>query len=229
MHVMERTIEEVTQGKKVAQWFQDLQRDKGSSLLAGDHYRAAVYRLNRAGTIGGLPSLHKGHEAQAFYIAMRLDGTDHRMAEMFALQTPPMSKSDREFLEGHCNGNQFEGQEYIGDWYAAKAKAAGVDITGKVYMSGLALEPGDPAAWVGGRGDVERVARERGMTVSGMVDYKPDGRLTELALSRGDTRVADDLVESAMLDRIEADPSLALKNTGELFAETRERIAPHWE
>jgi len=219
-NTMERTIEEVTGGKKVVEW---LREQMGTSKTA------AVWRLVRAGLMANLPPLHRGAEAYAWYVAMRLDGTPHKMAEMFALQQPPGSKSDREFLEGHCNGSQFDGQEYIGDFYAAEAKKAGVSIKGKVYVNGLAQYPGDPRAWVSDRSDVLRVARENGMTVSGAVDYKPDSRLADLAMAKPDTRVADDLVHSAMMDRMEADPSLALRDQGEVFAETRERIAPHWE
>lgn len=219
-NTMERTIEEVTGGKKVVEWLRD---------QMGTSKTAAVWRLVRAGLMAQLPPLYRGAEAYAWYVAMRLDGTDHKMAEMLALQQPPKSKTDREFLEGHCNGNQFDGQEYIGDFYADEAKRAGVSIKGKVYMSGLATYPGDPRAWVADRHDVERVARENGMTVSGAVNFKPDSRLEDAAAARGDTRVADDLVHAAMMDRMEADPSLAFKDSGEVFAETKERIAPHWE
>ena len=85
------------------------------------------------------------------------NGCSPRLAEMLAAGQPPMSNTDREFLEGHCNGNQFAGREAVGDAYAAVARAEGADTTGKVYMGSLAAYPGDPRAWVSGRGDVQRV------------------------------------------------------------------------
>jgi len=87
---------------------------------------------------------------------------------------PPAAMTDREFLEGHCNGSQFEKTPHIGDLYARQARAAGVDPKGKVYKAGLARFPGDPQAWVSGRGDVERICRERGWHAEGAV--KVQGR-----------------------------------------------------
>ena len=57
---------------------------------------------------------------------------------MTAHATPPGCMTDREFLEGHCNGNQFEGQEWRDDRYRREAARAGVDVKGKIYVSGLA-------------------------------------------------------------------------------------------
>ena len=52
------------------------------------------------------------------------------------------------------------------DLYEKKAKAAGVSTTGKWYHPGLALEVGDPMAWVGSIQDIIEVCRIRGW------DYK---------------------------------------------------------
>lgn len=171
----------------------------------------------------GWPVVSKDPLTQAWYAAMRLDGTDHKLAEMFALRLPPMSNTDREFLEGHCNGNQFEKTPYLGDWYAAEARASGVDITGKVYISGLANRPGDPEAWVSGRGDLERVVRERGWACQGSSNIKAVEREAP-----ADTDVAHDIVESRMRERVEKDPGLATKKTEDLYHETRDLLKPSW-
>ena len=83
-----------------------------------------------------------------------------------------MGGTDAAFLEGHVNGNQFENEPIIGDAYKAEATAKGVDITGKVYLSQLATYPGDPEAWVSGRGDVQRVCEQRGWGCKGSVEVK---------------------------------------------------------
>ncbi len=101
-------------------------------------------------------------------------GGAERLAAMFAAGAPPMSNTDREFMEGRCNGNQFEKNPQIGDKLAQDAKAAGVSTKGKVYLSGLAAYPGDPRAWVGGRGDVQALCEERNWTASGSVTVKGD-------------------------------------------------------
>jgi hypothetical protein len=113
---------------------------------------------------------------QAEYEAMREAGESHNFAEMAALRAPPGSiGSDRAFLEGHCNGRQFEREPIVGDYYKREAAAAGVDITGKVYLSQLAERPGDPRAWVSGRDDVKRVCEERGWGCQGSVTVAAQG------------------------------------------------------
>ena len=131
---------------------------------------------------------------QAHYESCRRQGTSHSLALMFAERCPPMSNTDREFLEGRVNGNQFEGQEWVGDLYKKKAEAAGVSTTGKVYIAGLASEPGDPRAWVSGRGDVQAVCEERGWNCTGSVLVK--GREHEVEkIALGEDIVAEGVQE----------------------------------
>jgi hypothetical protein len=93
-----------------------------------------------------------------------------RFREMLESGKAPSARTDREFLMGHCCGNQFEGQEYLGDHYARIAKANNVDITGRVYMGSLARFPGDPEAWVSGKGDAEAILDKRGWGAEGMIN-----------------------------------------------------------
>lgn len=92
-----------------------------------------------------------------------------RLQDMLRSRTPPMANTDREFLAGHCNGNQFEGQDVLADQYRQMAHQGGVDVTGKVYLSGLARFPGDPEAWVNGKGDAQKVLEARGWGASGLI------------------------------------------------------------
>src|ERR1700676_3108092 len=116
------------------------------------------------------PIISDNPHIQGWYVVCRMEGTSHALAEMFALRQPPMSNTDREFLQGHVNGNQFEGQDEIGDQFRKQAEAAGVNVQGKVYMGGLAAFPGDPEAWVGGRGDFQKVVEDRGWSCEGSVN-----------------------------------------------------------
>lgn len=161
---------------------------------------------------------------QAHYERCRLEGTSHTLAEMFAFRQPPMSNTDREFLEGHCNGNQFEDAPHIGDWYAARAREAGVDPKGKVYLHGLARYPGDPEAWVSGRGDVQKVVESRGWSCQGAVNVKARDDVAPAPA----VGVADDIVEQRVMQKIDKDPSQALRPAEELKAEARDEIKPHW-
>lgn len=162
-------------------------------------------------------------ETQAWYVAQRLDGATHNMAEALAKAQAPAAMTDREFLEGHCNGNQFDGSEAVGDHYKAVAAAAGVDVKGKIYVGGLALFPGDPKAWVDGRGDIQRVAQERGLNVQGAVTVKSGER--EPA---PDIDVADDVIDQRVLQKMDADPDITRRPYEEVREEARAEIKPHW-
>ena len=160
---------------------------------------------------------------QRYYEACRRNGLSHKLAEMFAFQMPPMSNTDREFLEGHCNGNQFSGQEKLGNYYRKESKANGIDTTGKIYLSSLASYPGDPRAWVSGRGDVQRLCEERGLNCEGSVTVK--GREKQPVESVG---IADDIVDRAVDEVLASDPGQASLPKEEVKAAVRERIKPHW-
>ena len=82
---------------------------------------------------------------------------------------------DRTFMEGRYN------QQWLDDMprHQAKrilreAKAAGINTSGKFYMSGIADKRGhcDPAAWVDSTSDVKAVAKQRNLTVKGIVNHK---------------------------------------------------------
>lgn len=192
--------------------------------LSGPAYHAMSVYLELAGRSIGVGVVSPDRYVQARYVAIRMDGGGHVLAEMLTLQLPPMSNTDREFLEGYCNGSQFEKTPSVGDFYAGEAREQGVDITGKVYMAPLASYPGDPTAWVSGRGDVVRVAEAKGMSVQGSVTVKA----RDLGPPPEDVTVADDLVQARVDDLVQARPELAERDPGELFHEVRETVKPHW-
>lgn len=164
--------------------------------------------------------------AQEHYDLCIANGCSPRLAEMFALQQPPMSNTDREFLEGHCNGNQFAGNPALGDALARDAREAGVDITGKIYKDSLARFPGDPEAWVGGRGDVERIARKRGLRVRGSVnvDYMPRDTPPP-----AEVEIAEDLVQAEVAEILTTVPDPHMVDTVDLAHQVREKRKPRWK
>lgn len=117
-----------------------------------------------------------GTEAVAMYAKLLSAGYGHRWAEMCALQQPPGTKgTDRALMHGRYN------EQWLGDMSAdtaghilREAKAAGINTSGKYYMGGIADKRAhrDPAAWVDSAGDILRVAKERNLTVSGIVEHK---------------------------------------------------------
>jgi len=104
------------------------------------------------------------------YVAMRLAGESRKMAAMLALRRGPALRTDSEFRRGHTNGSQFSACPWVGTHHRRAAERAGVDPAGKIYLSGLARYPGDPGAWVSGRGDIRRLVEDRGWGCSGSVN-----------------------------------------------------------
>jgi hypothetical protein len=125
------------------------------------------------------------------YWESRSKGTSARLAEMLALQAPPRPNTDATFLHGHCNGSQFAAGPLageLGDRLKATAEAGGQNVKGKVYLGGLARFPGDPQAWVDGKGDVKRVCEERGWKCTGSVESVPDSRRDDAILAAQELR-----------------------------------------
>lgn len=199
-----------------AEWLERLR------LANSGLYSAAVHTLVEE--YPEYPEVSKHASSQAHYIAMRLDGASHRLAEMIALGKPPMSDTDREFLAGHCNGNQFEGEEWVGDLYQKQALAAGVDPKGKIYLSGLARFPGDPEAWVNGKSDAKRVCEQRGWGAEGAI------KVTPRQAAPTQTTIAADLVDSEV-NRILStvpEPDRPYVDTEDLREQVIDRRQPHW-
>ena len=100
-----------------------------------------------------------------------------KWAEMCAVQVAPGSLgSDRAFMEGRYNNQQLDNMpKRQADYITKEAKQAGVDISGKYYVGGLADKRGwkDPEAWVSGVDDIKRVAQKRRLAVQGIYNYDP--------------------------------------------------------
>lgn len=172
------------------------------------------------------PTVSDDPYIQAHYCVCRDRGTPHGLAEMFAFQQPPMSKSDREMLQGHVNGSQFEKVPYVGDFYKEVARRAGVSTTGKVYLSQLANFPGDPRAWVSDRHDVQKVCEERDWSCDGMVSRKRVKDLTPPV----EKDISDDIVNEEVASIMEESPGIAVKpvEVMDLKEKVRNKRKPHW-
>lgn len=117
-----------------------------------------------------------GTQVASMYAKLLSEGYGHKWAEMCALQCPPgVRGADRTFMQSRYN------QQWLDEMPAHQAKhllsearAAGVNVSGKVYMSGLADKrgPRDPAAWVDSVADIKKVAKERNLSVQGIVEHK---------------------------------------------------------
>lgn len=149
---------------------------------------------------------------QKRYEEMVAQGTSPTLAEMFAFQKPPRGKDNTSWLA--ANSKAISGGDLappVRQHHEAMARAAGVNIEGKVYMPGLARQnvPGDPLAWVTDHSEFKRKLEARG-------DGWSDG--TQSVKARDDlppppmTDVAPDLVEERACQMIEQNPDLLHKH-----------------
>ncbi len=167
------------------------------------------------------PIISDSMATQSFYEDLRRKGESHNIAEMLALRQVPMSNTDREFLQGRGGCfDQFNGNEELGAYYRRVAESHGQNVTGKVYMSGLAAFPGDPRAWVTGRGDVADVLRERGWGGEGSVNMP----VTNVAAPTGGG-IASDVVDRLVGERMEENPTARAED---VRAAVIEDHAPSW-
>jgi hypothetical protein len=163
------------------------------------------------------PTISRDGVIQGRYEAMRAEGQSHSIAEILATRSFPGVRTDATFLRGHVNGSQFQDRPGLGDTYRAVAESEGLNTTGKVYLSGLAAYPGDPRAWVTGRGDVERVCRERGWACDGAVQVAASTYLD----AKPEISVAPDIIESEVERLLEIDPHQRVDDVRERVTELR--------
>lgn len=198
------------------------------SRLAGDDHETAEIRARGRLALkrGKSPQCGRTYRGQWVSFTPPGEADRKRLSDMLEQRRGPMVRTDSTFLAGHCNGSQFEQEPWVGDYYRSIADAAGVDTTGKVYKGGLASFPGDPMAWVGGRGDVERVAREKGLKVEGDVTCDYSQQIDELP---PDIDVAPDIVEQKVLQMMQDNPNIEQERKAEdVFAEAKDAIKPPW-
>jgi len=93
-------------------------------------------------------------------------------------QAPGIQGTDTQNFRGVAAGNPFPNMpESLRQNYIKQAKAAGVDINGKVYKSGLVRKgygglKFDPQALVDSTHDVKKIVEQRGWSCEGMVNVK---------------------------------------------------------
>lgn len=163
-------------------------------------------------------------EVQAHYVRMIADGQSERWASMCALQTPPGTKgSDRAFQQGHLDGNWLdELPERQAKRMVREAKAAGISISGKYYMSGLADKRGycDPEAWVGDVSDVKRVAKNRNLEVKGIVNVEARQEVPK------NVDLNPRIVRELAKKELQKNPGLTQAQAAE---KAKAKALPHWK
>ena len=165
-----------------------------------------------------------GPEVESHYLKMIREGQSERWAEMCALQTPPGTKgTDRALMQGRYNEQWLDDMpKHQAQRILREAKAAGINTSGKFYMSGIADKRGhcDPAAWIDTATDIKTVATKRNLTVSGIVNHvgtpQPPPR----------TKLSKQLERRLVKDEMRSNPRMS---KGEATEAVRDKYVPRWK
>lgn len=151
-----------------------------------------------------LPIVSRNPQVQTRYEELRQAGESHGIADVLANRQFAGVRTNDTFMRGKRNNNQFgDGPlgQMIGEFYRSKALEAGVNPHGRYYSSSVARFTADPQAWIEGKDDLMRTAREHNMTVidtvSGRVlhqGYQPD------IVEESEYTVAPDIVASKLAE-----------------------------
>ena len=164
-------------------------------------------------------------EVQEHYLRMIADGQHPQFAEMCALQQPPGTRgTDRAFMQGRYNGQFFDCMPApLARRLIREARQAGINVAGKFYMGGLADKRGhrDPAAWIDSVADIKRVAQERDLHVTGIVEHTPPEKPPAKSVD-----IAPDILRDHVKREMRANPRL---KRGEAVERVKDRIVPHWK
>ncbi len=151
-------------------------------------------------------------------------GYGERWALMTALQQPPGTQgTDRAFMQGRLDGNWMDGlPPRMAKKMAREAKAAGINVSGKYYLGGLADKRGhmDPSAWVDSVSDIKRVAKARNLNVSGICNV--EGHEVEPVRAALNPKIVNKLAKQAMA----SDPKLTRQ---EAVRQVKEKHSPAWK
>jgi hypothetical protein len=168
---------------------------------------------------------HAGPEVRAHYSRMVAAGQTPRFAAMCALRQPPGTKgTDRSLMQGRLNGEFFDQMHApLAQRMVREARAAGITVSGKFYMGGLADKRGhlDPAAWIDSVADIKKVAQARDLHVQGIVDYTPPQKPPKRSVD-----IAPDILKENVRKEMQANPNL---KKGEAIERVKDRIIPHWK
>ncbi len=142
-----------------------------------------------------------------------------RINEILESRQVPGAVTDREFLSGNFNGNQFANTPILGDTKIEQYKrytGGKMPPKGAVYVDGIARPnmPGDPEAWVESRGDLKRKIESRpGASADGLVKARGPEPIGPMHTR---VKLAENIVRKKMRQAIEKNPDLAHVDQGEL-------------
>lgn len=111
--------------------------------------------------------INAGPVAIKLFLYSKDKGNSDRMAEMLALQKPPLGHTDSSWLAGRGKLlDQFDGDERYTRLLREESRKRGFDPgENKVYLPTLAQEPFDRRAFVSDRGEAVKYAEDLGIAL----------------------------------------------------------------
>jgi hypothetical protein len=129
---------------------------------------------------------------------------DFREDILESRQAPGTKNTDRAFLQGITNGLTHGLDKVFIDRYHERARKAGINTTGKVYVSQLGRAD-SPLAWVSDLSDVKKSCEIQGHGCDAL------GVKTVVKDPGPDIPLADDIVQAEVEKRLSANPDLKAK------------------
>lgn len=158
------------------------------------------------------PTISRDPAVQAAYEKMRKNGQSHSIAEMCATRTPTgLFGTERAFMQGKIHNNGVDDNP-SGRRLIERAQKAGINISGKRYVSALGGHnshltgkrgPENPYAWVGGVDEVAAICRKEGYACE---ELRIKGSEPPPMLQN---RLAADIVEEIADEKLRQNPGLA--------------------
>lgn len=146
------------------------------------------------------PTISEDAGIQEEYIRLRECGESHNFAEILAFRVPPGTRGTERAMFHNVHNQGLEHMtEAQRNWKLRRARQAGVDTTGKVFMPELA-RPGvqnDPLCWVSDSNDVARVLKMTGRGCPEM-GIKPAQYLPKAQPKRLSERLVQERMESEL-------------------------------
>lgn len=147
------------------------------------------------------PDIREDECAVACYMSYRESGGDVVFSAMSAARKCAGTKGTTASFMEHARQRMNNMSDPLKNAVFGRAKQAGIDIQGKVHMSGLG-PPDDPAAWVSDTSDILKVCRERNLTCTGVVNHQGVTKDPEFV------ELAEDLIDDVAEQEFQADPGL---------------------
>ena len=155
------------------------------------------------------PVVYENPLLQQRYEELRAAGNDDRFAQMLTEQRAPGLKgTERAFSQGRNGGQDLDSwPSFIRDRLVADAKARGISLQNKMYISGLAEYPCDSRALVSSADDVLARCKANNKHVAGAVNHQA----ADVPCPPPSKLLAEDLVQESIGHLVKENPDLKSK------------------